>query len=84
MEYGQNREEASIQPMLREVEACIKQATGTADKPTTIIMAVDINRHHPLWCKDCVHHVAIERTEELIGFFHWHGLQSCLSRGTPI
>jgi endonuclease/exonuclease/phosphatase (EEP) superfamily protein YafD len=83
MDYSQNHEEASIQPMLREIETCIRQATETTPKSTTIIMAGDFNRHHPIWCKDRVHHGAIELAKELVSFFQQHGLQSCLPRGTP-
>jgi hypothetical protein len=46
-------------------------------------MAGDFNHHHPMWCKDRVYHGAIELAEELVSFFHKHGLQSCLTRGTP-
>ena len=81
--YNQNHEEASIQPMLKEIETCIRQATETTTKLTMIIMAGDFNRHHPMWCKDRVHHGAIELAEELVNFFQKHGLQSCLPRGTP-
>ncbi|XP_024085694.1 uncharacterized protein LOC106673621 [Cimex lectularius] len=81
--HSQTLEEISIQPMLGEIEACIQQATETTDKPTTIIMAGDFNRHHPMWSKNRIYHVAIEQAEELVSFFHKHGLQSCLPRGTP-
>ncbi|KAI3045365.1 hypothetical protein CBS147353_11800 [Aspergillus niger] len=83
MDFNQSHEEASIQPMLKEIETCIRQATETTTKLTTIIMAGDFNRHHPIWCKDRVHHGAIELAEELVNFFQKHGLQSCLPRGTP-
>jgi hypothetical protein len=69
MDYRQNYEETSIQPMLWEIETCIRQATETTPKSTTIIMAGDFNRHHPMWCKDRVHHGAIELAEELVSFF---------------
>ncbi|GMG17056.1 unnamed protein product [Aspergillus oryzae] len=76
-------EEVSIQAMLEEIETCIQQAIETTDKPTTIIMAGDFNRHHPMWSKNRIYHVAIEHAEELVTFFHKHGLQPCLPRGTP-
>ncbi|KAG2001218.1 hypothetical protein GB937_010390 [Aspergillus fischeri] len=81
--YSQVLGEISIQLMLKEIEACIQQATESTDKPTTIIMAGDFNRHHPMWSKNRIYHVAIEHAEELVSFFHKHGLQPCLPRGTP-
>ena len=81
--YSQTLEEISLQPMLGEIEACIQHATETTDKPTTIIMTGDFNRHHPMWSKNRIYHVAIEQAEELVSFFHKQRLQSCLPRGTP-
>jgi endonuclease/exonuclease/phosphatase (EEP) superfamily protein YafD len=49
--HSQPMDEVSIQAMLEEIEACIQQAIETTDKPTTIIMAGDFNRHHPMWSK---------------------------------
>lgn len=80
--HSQPMEEVSIQAMLEEIETCIQQAIETTDKPTTIIMAGDFNRHHPMWSKNRIYHVAIEHAEELVTFFHKHGLQPCLPRGT--
>jgi hypothetical protein len=81
--HSQNTEEILIQLMLGEIEACIQQATETMDKPITIIMAGDFNRHHLIWSKNHIYHITIKHAKELVSFFHKHGLQSCLPRGTP-
>jgi len=81
VDIHQTVEEVSIRSTLDEIESTIQQATQATNKPTRIILAGDLNRHHPAWSNHPIHHVLIEHANELVNFFQTWRLQCCLPRG---
>lgn len=75
--------ETSIQPVADKIQSTIRRVKQASDKPTTIIMSGDFNRHHSAWSNRQVHHRLIEQAEELVRFFQAHRFQWCLPRVIP-
>ena len=75
--------QTTIQPILGEIRDTIQRESSLTGKPTMLIAAGDLNRHHPAWSSNRVHHRAMEHAEELVNFFSQLELQWCLPRGTP-
>ena len=73
---------ASAAPTLAAIENTITTATQNEKRSTSIIIAGDFNRHHPMWGGNNIPPRFIEHADELISFFQNHNLSSCLPRGT--
>lgn len=75
-------DEATAEPTLTAIQNTISAARHIDQKPTTIILSGDFNRHHPMWGGNHIQARFIEDASELIAFFQDHNLHSCLPRGT--
>ena len=73
----------SMQATLDEIESTIEEHTRSCPLPTSLIVAGDFNRHHPVWSGTYVHDRIMVHAEELINFVHAKGLSSSLPSGTP-
>jgi Endonuclease-reverse transcriptase len=81
VDLHRSTEEMSIQFTLDKIQSIIQQTIQGTDKPTRIVLAGDLNRHHPVWGNNQVHHLFMRQAAELINFFHTWKLQWCLPRG---
>ena len=55
---------------------------ATSRRSTSIVLAGDFNRHHPMWGGNHIQPRFIEDASDLITFFQANELHSCLPRGT--
>ncbi|KAF7136975.1 hypothetical protein CNMCM5793_006679 [Aspergillus hiratsukae] len=75
-------DEASAEPTLTAIQDTISAARHIDQKPTSIILSGDFNRHHPMWGGNHIQPRFIEDASELITFFQDYNLHTCLPRGT--
>ncbi|KAI3093180.1 hypothetical protein CBS147333_10127 [Penicillium roqueforti] len=73
---------ASAEATLSAIHDTIQNVTRDDSRTFSLILAGDFNRHHLAWGSNHIQPRFIEDAGELINFFHDHGLQSCLPRGT--
>ncbi|KAJ5513135.1 hypothetical protein N7463_002687 [Penicillium fimorum] len=73
---------ASAEATLSAIHDTIQNVIRDDSRTFSLILAGDFNRHHPAWGSNHIQPRFIEDAGELINFFHDHGLQSCLPRGT--
>lgn len=75
-------DEASAGPVLSAIHDTIQYTPQDSSRTTSLILSGDFNHHHPAWGNNHIQPRFIEDAGEQINFFHDHGLQSCLPRGT--
>ena len=73
----------SMQTTLDAIETTICNHSDTPSTPTTLIMAGDFNRHHPMWSGTHVYERSMIHADELINYIHAKGLSCTLPRGIP-
>jgi hypothetical protein len=59
---------------LDEIQATVEAANRDSSKPTKIIIAGDLNRHHPAWNNRQVYYLYLRHSEELLAFIQDHRL----------
>lgn len=70
------------EPALTAIQNTITTTLQGNRRSTSIILAGDFNRHHPMWGGNHIRPRFIEDAGDLIAFFQTNSLQSCLPRGT--
>ncbi|GAA93315.1 reverse transcriptase, partial [Aspergillus luchuensis IFO 4308] len=75
--------DSSAQQLLDTIQTTIEEHSNSTHRTTKLILAGDLNRHHPAWNHQPIAPRLIEHADELINFFQTHRLQWCLPRGTP-
>jgi hypothetical protein len=75
-------EEASAVTVFSAIQDTIRNSLQNDNRSACLILSGDFNRHHPAWGGNHIQPRFVEDAGELIDFFHAHGLQSCLPRGT--
>ncbi|THC88490.1 hypothetical protein EYZ11_012059 [Aspergillus tanneri] len=78
--YTSNEE--SVESALTAIQNTITTALRDEYRSTSVVLAGDFNRHHPIWGGGHIQPQFIEDGSELINFFQANGLHSCLPRGT--
>jgi ribonuclease HI len=75
-------DEASAEPALTAIQNTISAARQDDHRSTSVILAGDFNRHHPMWGGNHIQPRFTEDASELITFFQDYNLHTCLPRGT--
>lgn len=75
-------DEVSAQPALTAIQNTITITLQNDQRPTSVMLSGDFNRHHPAWGGNHIQPWFVEDASELIDFFQVYGLHSCLPRGT--
>lgn len=71
-------DDASAVPALTAIENTITAAVQNEQRSTSIIIAGDFNRHHPMWGGNHIPPRFIEDASDLITFVQTLNVQSCL------
>lgn len=69
-------------PVLAAIQTTTTAGTQNEHRDTSLIIAGDFNRHHPMWGGSHILSKLIEYASDLVEFFQTQDLHSCLRRGT--
>jgi hypothetical protein len=80
---NQSWHDTSIQPALEEIQKTIQKQRTDLNIPIKLILAGDLNRHHPMWAGRKVHPEMAKHANELLATMQNLGLSLTLPPGTP-